>query len=1007
MKTFTNTESLLNNPIRILLVDDSPYFLDAVRDFLHLQTTLSVAGTATEGQDALAQARRLNPDIILLDLNLGQQSGLALIPLFKQHVPKAKIVILTIMLDETYRTAAMQAGADAFVHKTEMSGTLLSTIFGLAEVSAPDVPERKALFESGGQFRTLFENAPIGIGVADLQGNLLAFNDAMLAPGQYSRADIEEMGNVAALYYDPQERTEALALFQQQGFVKGFEVRFRRKDGSPYHAVLSLTRTIFNGGAAVQAMVEDVTERRQAQDAVREAELRYRSLFEQTHDAIFILDLEGRHLAVNQRAADMLEYSLDEIRGLSVRELSAEPEKSSDVLQRLIAGEQFPVYERLFRKKSGGVVSVEINAELVRDARGNPLHIQSAVRDITERKQAEQALQDSQSQLQAIFNSAMDAIVSIDEDQRIVIFNPAAEQMYGCAAVEAIGKSLSRFIPEDIRHRHGDFVRAFGQSNSTQRSMELPALALTCLRANGEAFPSEVSISQSEIDGKKLYTAIVRDITERRRDEESIRRSEDRYRDLVEHIHDLIGTHDLQGNILSINPSASKLLGMDTDTLLKMNLRDLLVPEARIQFNAYLASIQRDGQASGVMLVQTVSGEKRIWEYDNTLRADSDNGPIVRALARDVTDRHQAEEKIRIQLERLTALREIDQTINSTFDIHLSLNALVLHTARLLSVDAVSVLLLDPITNMLEYGAGVGFWTDASKSARVKLGESYAGRAAKEQRIVDIPNLADEPGNMLLTGLLGGEKFVSYYGTPLIVKGRAIGVLEVFHRSVVERDGEWFDFFNTLAGQAAIAIDNAKLFENLQVTNTELINAYEATIEGWSRALDLRDEETEGHTLRVTEKAVELARLMGFSDEELVHVRRGGLLHDIGKMGVADNILLKPASLTETEWTIMRRHPVFAFELLSPIRYLRSAAIDIPYCHHEKWDGTGYPRRLKGEQIPLAARIFSIVDVYDALTSDRPYRAKWTREKTLDYIKSLDGIQFDPQVVKVFLESLL
>jgi putative nucleotidyltransferase with HDIG domain len=206
-----------------------------------------------------------------------------------------------------------------------------------------------------------------------------------------------------------------------------------------------------------------------------------------------------------------------------------------------------------------------------------------------------------------------------------------------------------------------------------------------------------------------------------------------------------------------------------------------------------------------------------------------------------------------------------------------------------------------------------------------------------------------------------------------------------------------------LARQAAIAIDNTELFNGLQRSNAELVLSYDTTLEGWSRALELRDRETEGHTQRVTEMTLRLARALGMSDKELSHARRGALLHDIGKMGVTDAILLKPGPLTDEEWDIMRQHPQFAYEMLSPIAYLRPA-LDIPYCHHEKWDGTGYPRGLKGEEIPLAARIFAVVDVWDALRSDRPYRPAWPKEKALEHIRAGSGTHFDPKVVEAFLE---
>jgi len=237
------------------------------------------------------------------------------------------------------------------------------------------------------------------------------------------------------------------------------------------------------------------------------------------------------------------------------------------------------------------------------------------------------------------------------------------------------------------------------------------------------------------------------------------------------------------------------------------------------------------------------------------------------------------------------------------------------------------------------------------------------------------------------------------------VTGKVVGVLEVFSRAQLQSHPEWLDFFNTLAGQAAIAIENATLFESLESTNRDLFQAYDATIEGWSHAMDLRDKETEGHTQRVTRMTLELAQAMGVKEAQRIHIRRGSLLHDIGKLGVPDHILLKSETLSEAEWEIMRKHPQFAYEMLSPIRYL-GPALNIPYCHHERWNGTGYPRGLIGEQIPLEARIFAVVDVWDAVRSDRPYRPAWDIETARSYILEHAGSDFDPIVVKHFLEMI-
>jgi HD-GYP domain-containing protein (c-di-GMP phosphodiesterase class II) len=288
------------------------------------------------------------------------------------------------------------------------------------------------------------------------------------------------------------------------------------------------------------------------------------------------------------------------------------------------------------------------------------------------------------------------------------------------------------------------------------------------------------------------------------------------------------------------------------------------------------------------------------------------------------------------------------------------------------------------------------------KDAKLRMGEGYGWRVVMDRKLVHIPNLRERKTDILRSPVFSAEGFVTYYGMPLIAKGQVKGVLEVYHRASLDGDPMWLNFFETLAGQAAIAIDNTQLFDDLQRSNVSLGLAYDATIEGWSVALDLRDKETEGHTRRVTKTSMALARGMGVSEADLVHMQRGALLHDMGKMGIPDTILLKPGPLTDEEWVSMRRHPQFAYDMLSPIAYLRPA-LDIPYCHHEKWDGSGYPRGLKGEQIPLVARIFAIVDVCDALTSDRPYRAAWSKEKAIEYIKTNARSHFDPQVVEAFL----
>jgi len=382
----------------------------------------------------------------------------------------------------------------------------------------------------------------------------------------------------------------------------------------------------------------------------------------------------------------------------------------------------------------------------------------------------------------------------------------------------------------------------------------------------------------------------------------------------------------------------------------------------------------------------------------------SEHGAITHAVvvSRDMTAYKLAEEQTYRQLGRLTTLRNVDVAITTSLDLDVILRVLLEQVTTQLGVDAADILLFDAGAQLLRYAAGRGFQQDNLARSPLRLGEGHAGQAAWLKRIVGRPNLPALGDDFSYAPQLEAEHFVAYYGVPLVAGGQLEGVLELFHRSPLASDSEWLSFLETLGGQAAVAIDNAQLFEDVQLANVELVRAYDATLEGWVRALDLRDEETSGHTQRVTDLTVQLARAMRMSETELIDVRRGALLHDIGKMGIPDTILRKPGPLTDEEWEIMRRHPQYAYELLSPIAFLRNA-LHIPYCHHEKWDGSGYPRGLKGKRIPLAARIFSAIDVWDALRSDRAYRAAWSPDRVRTYISEQAGTHFDPAVVKAFL----
>ncbi len=362
-----------------------------------------------------------------------------------------------------------------------------------------------------------------------------------------------------------------------------------------------------------------------------------------------------------------------------------------------------------------------------------------------------------------------------------------------------------------------------------------------------------------------------------------------------------------------------------------------------------------------------------------------------------------SERELRQQAE---TLGRVSKALGAVLDLPALLNLICRESALFFNADSSHIWMVKPDAHgggqILEGIAGYGRERDKFVGMQVSLNDpiNLAARVIQDQKPVSI-NQVDEG---MRTGISGVFKVNSVLAVPLFKGDQAIGALMIVDTQRPNRfSPRDLEVAMQLGHHAAIAVDNAKLFDAAHSANISLEQAYVSTLEGWAKALELRDAQTEGHSQRVTDMTVQLAEAFGIESDELEQIRRGALLHDIGKMGVPDEILGKKGPLTEEEWAIMRRHPMYAYNLLSPIEYLRPA-LEIPYNHHEKWDGSGYPRGLSGIQIPLSARIFAVVDVFDALTTDRPYRDAWPREEAISYIQERAGIDFDPHVVEVFLK---
>jgi len=355
----------------------------------------------------------------------------------------------------------------------------------------------------------------------------------------------------------------------------------------------------------------------------------------------------------------------------------------------------------------------------------------------------------------------------------------------------------------------------------------------------------------------------------------------------------------------------------------------------------------------------------------------------------------------------LSTLLNVSSALASTLELSDVLQIAIESAVDLLSLDTGAIYTLDEVN--LYLGATTpplpNQFPEELRLAQID-DHPHIKKAITTKAPVYIPEVSRESLSSAEKVVVDSRNLISILYFPLLLKDAAIGAFIVGTTGNVRRfTKDEIGLCHALSCQSALAISNAQLYEQAQQALVDLTQAYDATLEGWSFALDMRDHDTDQHTHRVTELTITLAKRMGIPELKLEDIRRGALLHDIGKMGIPDAILCKPSTLSKSEWVMMKKHPELACQLLSKIEYLKPA-IDIPYCHHEKWDGSGYPRKLKGEEIPFSARIFAVVDVFDALTSDRPYRKAWTNEEAVKYIKEQSGKHFAPDIVQVFLEIL-
>lgn len=764
--------------------------------------------------------------------------------------------------------------------------------------------------------------------------------------------------------------------------------------------------TAYPAPDGVSVFTRDITEWYQTQKQLLRSEARFHTIFQACPISIVIARAKDlRYIDANPEFVRQSGYSREEVIGHTPFDLNlwVDPLEFEEVGRTL--REQGEVHHRevRFRLKSGKVADAVIS--IVSVMLGEEPCLVTLVRDITTDKHARRELQASEEQyrrlaaeLQRTLDLSLDMITTLDVKGNFVTMSAASRQLLGYAPEELIGRSFQEFVHPDDR------ARTEQEGISMTGRQDMTVVQNRYVHKNGSVVWLEWSAVM--LPGDSLMYCVVRDITARRAAEED----QAYLAAIVQASQDAILGVNLDGTIRSWNTGAEQLYGYTALEAIGQPVTLIIPSELHAEEADILERTGRGERPSPFKSVRTAKDGHRIPVLVRVSAIRDRTGGVigVSKVSQDISEREAAEAQIRAlneslqqQLLHLTGVREVDQMIASSSDLSLTLDRILDNVEQQLEVDAATLLLLDPHTLDLEYASTRGFTMPLPRST-VKLGSELAGQVALTRKPLWVPHLPAASLSPSWQEALTSAGLVTYYGAPLMAKGKVVGVIEVLHRVPFEPSDMWLERFDMLRAQAAIAVDNAHLFRDLEQRNLQLRLAYDETIEGWARALDLRDKETEGHSRRVTEMTVALCKQLGLPPEELVEVRRGALLHDIGKMGIPDAVLLKPGKLTDEEWVLMKRHPEYAVALLSPIQFLRSA-LDIPEYHHEKWDGSGYPLGLSGEAIPLTARAFAVVDVYDALTSDRPYRTAWTPEQVLTHIEQNAGTHFDPRVVEAFM----
>ncbi len=862
------------------------------------------------------------------------------------------------------------------------------------------------LRESEVKFKTLFNTANDAIFTL----NHTTFLDCNATTEQIFRCTREQIIGHSPVEFSPERQADGRLSSQSalekieaafSGRPQFFEWVHTRLDSAPFYAEVSLNRVFIGGEYILQAIVRDISERKRAEEALIEQSRFSTALVDTAPAMVYVYDLETlSNVYTNNGIERLLGYSPDQLR-----------EMSAELFTRLIHPADLPAVlafqSRMATAADHEVLETEYRMRHV-DGQWRTLRSYESpfLRnkddtlkqkiglgiDVTERKQAEQKLNESTERLKEAQRIALIGNWELNLVTNDLIWSDEIFAIFDIDPVQ-FGASYDAFL-NAIHPEDRDTVnRAYNTSLESRTPYEIDHRLL--LRDGQVKYVHERCETFYDADGHPIRSVgTVQDITARKKAVEALRESEKRFSTIFNASPIPIVTISIAGGkFVDANDAFQSMSGYSRAEVIGRSEPDL---------NQWV----NPDDLRRLELILRKQGTVR--DFETRLRAKSGviqdvlmsfapievNGErYIVNMVYDITARKQHENELQTIASLSAALRNAPSRTSM-------LPVIVEQLVNLLHFETVSIEIIDPLTGDAVTEAAHGQW-------KALIGTS-------QKRGTGINAIIGQTRQPYLTNDLTSDPNLTYpewthqdirsgVGLPLIAQDHLTGYLWVGHsKEITPSDVR---LLSSVADMAANAVYRASLYEQTQKDEADLMLAYDSTLEGWAHALELRDQETEGHSRRVVQMTVDLAIAMGIAPAELENVRRGALLHDIGKMGIPDSVLLKPGVLNERELEVIHRHPEYAFNLLHPIEYLRPV-IDIPYSHHEKWDGSGYPRGLAGEQIPLTARIFAIVDVWDALRSDRPYRKAWSKDMAIKYINEQSGKHFDPRVVQAFLQSI-